>query len=68
MKKSPLIVAGILFALVALVHLSRLYFQFPLIIGTTLIPLWVNGIGLVVSGALSYWMFTSACCGCRRDK
>lgn len=56
----PLIVAGVVFALMALIHLARLYFQFPIIVGTTLIPLWVNILGLVVAAGLSYWMFSSA--------
>ncbi len=57
MERYALTVAGIVFAIVALVHLSRLYFKFPLIIGTTEMPIWVNILGLIISAALSFWMF-----------
>lgn len=65
MHKSPLVVAGIVFGLVALIHLARLYFQFPLIVGSVSVPLWANGVGFIVAVALSYWMFSSANRGCR---
>ena len=57
MEKYALATAGIVFALVAVMHLVRLYFQFPIYFGTTLVPLWVNVVGLVISAALSFWMF-----------
>lgn len=59
MKNYALFIAGIVFGIVALAHLSRLIFQFPLIIGTHLLPLWVNGIGLAISAGLCIWMFYS---------
>lgn len=64
MKRFPLIIAGLLFGLFALAHLARLYYGFPLIIGTTVVPLWVSGIGILVGITLAYWMLSSACC-CR---
>lgn len=57
MKNSALTLAGIIFALIALIHLSRLYFQFALVIGTFVVPIWVNVVGLFISAALSFWMF-----------
>lgn len=57
MERYALIVAGIVFALVALMHLSRLYFRYSIIVGATEIPIWVNVIGLIISAALSFWMF-----------
>lgn len=63
--KAPLIVAGIVFAIVAILHLLRLYYAVPILVGNTPIPLWVNGIGLIVAGLLSFWMFTAACCSAR---
>ena len=59
--KAPLIVAGIVFALVALLHLARLYYHFPLVINEP-IPYWANWVGAIVAGLLSLWMFMSACC------
>lgn len=65
MTKSPLYVAGVVFALVALLHLYRLYDHFNVVVGTTEIPYWANGVGFIVAGLLSYYMFSSAresCC------
>lgn len=59
MRKAALFVAGIIFALMAILHITRLYFQFPIIINSMLVPLWVNWVGLVVSGTLTIWMFTA---------
>ena len=67
MKNAPLIVAGIVFGLVALMHLLRLYYQYPIFFNTTLVPLWANVVGFLISGALSFWMFYSAeCTKCKR--
>lgn len=64
MSKAPLYVAGTIFGLVALVHLYRLFSHFSIIVGTTEIPFWVNIVGVLVFGALSYWMFASTCTKC----
>ncbi len=60
MKRFALRVAGIIFALVALIHLARLYFEFPMNIGTWNVPLMVNTIGFIVAGLLSFWMFLAS--------
>lgn len=60
MRKAPLIVAGIIFALIALLHLARLYWQVPIIVNDMPVPLWANSIGFIVAGLLSLWMFCSA--------
>lgn len=59
MNKAPLLVAGIVFALVAALHIARLYYQFPVVVNSMPVPLWANGIGAVVAAALSWWMFAS---------
>lgn len=56
-KNTPLTVAGIVFALVALLHLARLYFQFPIIVDQMMVPYWINGVGLIIATFLSIWMF-----------
>ncbi len=72
MPKAPLYVAGTIFGLIALLHLYRLYSHFSIVIGTTEVPVWANGVGFIVAGALSYWMFHTACkcckCGCSNCK
>lgn len=52
-----LFTAGIVFGLVALIHVLRLIYKFDLIIAGIKIPLWANMIGLVIAGGLSLWMF-----------
>jgi len=49
------VVAGVIFALVALLHLSRIYMGWPIVIGSWAAPMWVSWIGLVVAGSLSYF-------------
>jgi len=68
MHKAPLTVAGIVFGIVALVHLYRLFNHFPIMINGTDVPIAANVVGLVVAGGLSLWMFCAAyCCGpCRK--
>ncbi|MDO8528185.1 MAG: hypothetical protein Q7T03_10950 [Deltaproteobacteria bacterium] len=57
MTKTALKVAGSVFLLVALAHLSRIVLNFDFVVDGYLVPLWVNWIGLFVSGGLSLWMF-----------
>ncbi|HTM64318.1 MAG TPA: hypothetical protein VL360_07430 [Gammaproteobacteria bacterium] len=54
---TALFVAGIVFAIVAIIHLLRLVTKFDIIIAGKHIPLWVNVVGLIVAGGLSWWMF-----------
>jgi hypothetical protein len=48
------LVAGIIFALVALLHLLRIYAGWPIVIRNWAVPLWFSWVGLLVAGALSY--------------
>ena len=50
-----LMVTRALFALVALVHLTRLLTHWPAVIGDWAAPLWVSGLGFLVAGGLSVW-------------
>ena len=47
------LVAGVIFALVALFHLARIVMDWSVIIGDWSIPMWVSWIALVVAGGLS---------------
>lgn len=60
MAKTPLTVAGIVFSLVALLHLSRLVFKFDFSINGAGVPLWANGLGLVIAALLAAWMLKTA--------
>ena len=48
-------VAGVIFAAVALFHALRILMGWPAVIGGWMVPIWVSGIGLVVAGGLSYF-------------
>jgi hypothetical protein len=44
-----------LFALIALLHLTRMLAHWSAVIGGWAAPLWLSGLGFVVAGALSVW-------------
>jgi hypothetical protein len=50
-----LLVSRALFAIVALLHLTRMLAHWPAVVGGWAVPLWVSGLGFVVAGALSVW-------------
>jgi len=52
-------VAGVVFGLVALGHLYRAVTSTSLVYGTTLIPVWVSYLAVVVTGYLSYSLLTA---------
>ena len=58
---APLIVAGLIFALIAFLHLLRFFVGWDVIVGTFAIPVWWSGIGLIIAALLAFWMFKSAC-------
>ena len=55
--RSYLLVSGILFGAVALAHLLRLIYAWPVQLGAETVPMWISVIGLVVAGALCAWAF-----------
>ena len=54
-QKTFNVVASVIFALVALLHLLRVYMGWPIVIGSWTAPMWVSWIGLVAGGGLSYF-------------
>ncbi len=56
-KNKALLVAGLIFALVAILHLVRYYFSLEIVVGGTNIPLSLSLVGFVVAGLLALWMF-----------
>jgi len=52
MKPASLL-AALVFSLVALAHLLRLISQTEVLIGGVTIPMWVSGVGLIVTGGLA---------------
>lgn len=56
----PLLVAGIMFGIVAFFHLLRLVFKFDLSLAGKTIPLWTHVIGLIIAASLSTWMLLAS--------
>lgn len=61
-KKIALLVAGIVFSLVALGHLLRIILMPVITINNYIVPITFNYVGLAISLALAIWMFASCCC------
>jgi hypothetical protein len=55
-----LVVSGVFFGVVALLHLVRLVNQWGFQLGPWLLPLWVSWPGTLVPAALSLWAFRLA--------
>jgi len=53
-QKTFSIVAGVIFAVVALLHLVRIYMDWPVTIGDWSVPMRVSWIALVVAGCLAF--------------
>jgi hypothetical protein len=58
--KSYLLVSGVIFGAVTLLHVLRLAYAWPAQIGGWTVPLELSWVGLVVAGALCAWAFTLA--------
>lgn len=57
MKNQALIIAGLIFAIISLIHFIRLFYPFEVVVAGWLVPLWINVIGFLVTGLLSGLMF-----------
>ena len=53
-----LITAGIVFALVGLMHLLRLIYKWQVTFEGKTIPMWVSVLGFIIPLLLSIWMFS----------
>ena len=52
-QKTFITVAGVVFVVVAALHLCRLLFRWDAVIGGWAVPTWVSGLALAVSGYLA---------------
>ena len=57
------LLVGAIFAVVALLHLSRLYFGWSAVLDDWTVPMWVSWLGLVIGAGLAYFGISLA----RRD-
>ena len=52
-RKTFCMLAGIIFTLVALFHLVRIFMEWPVLIGDWFVPMWVSWVALIVAGGLA---------------
>jgi len=57
MKETALLVAGIIFLMVSIMHLARLIFRVEVRAGRFILPLWISVFGFIIALLLSLWMF-----------
>jgi energy-coupling factor transporter transmembrane protein EcfT len=50
-------IAGIIFFLVAILHLLRIITGAPVVVSGWLLPIWVNWMGMIFTGFLSVWFW-----------
>lgn len=56
-ERTLLIFVGLIFLVVALVHLARIAFGWTLVLGEADVPLWASWLGFLIPGYLSYSSF-----------
>ena len=56
-RKTFCMLAGIIFTLVALFHLVRIFMEWPVMIGDWSVPIWVSWLALIVAGGLALFGF-----------
>jgi len=56
-----LLISGIIFALVAVLHLVRLVWKVSVQFGSKIIPMWISWGGLVFATVLCVWAFSLLC-------
>jgi len=48
---------GVIFLLIAVLHLARLFYGWEAVIGSVAIPLWASVLGAVIAGVMAYQSF-----------
>ncbi len=56
-EKNYILISATVFALVALLHLVRLFTHWSFQIGAMTVPLWGSWLGLLIGATLSIWAF-----------
>ena len=56
-EKTYLLISATIFALVALVHLVRLFSHWSFQIGTIVVPFWGSWLAVLIGVTLSFWAF-----------
>ncbi len=50
-------ITGVIFGVVALVHVVRLMLDWPAQVAGWVVPIWISWVAILVSGALCVWAF-----------
>jgi hypothetical protein len=53
-------IAALIFAIIALLHLYRLFTHYQVILGSHTIPMWVSYIGVIVGVVLAWGLWREA--------
>lgn len=56
-QKTFSLIAGVIFALVAILHGLRAIFSWEAIVGGLVVPIWISYFGFVIAGFLAYQGF-----------
>lgn len=59
-ERSYLVFAGVLFSLIAIAHLLRLFESIDIVIAGWVVPLWLSWFGVIVTSYLAYSSFVFA--------
>lgn len=57
MGNGAIFLGGLIFALMAFLHLARVFCPFTVMIGTFVIPHWFSYVGFIIFGLLSIYQF-----------
>jgi hypothetical protein len=57
-QKTFVLLAGVIFAIVALAQLLRIFIGWPILIDDWTVPMWVSWIALLIAGGLSDFGFS----------
>lgn len=60
----PVIISGILFVIIALIHIWRIFMGWSVTVDGQEIPMWASIVGAIVTGLMAVWIF----CACRCKK
>ena len=56
-ERTLLTITGIVFLVVALAHLLRVAFNWEILLGNAVVPIWLSWVGILIAGYLSYSSF-----------
>ena len=57
-QKTFTLTAGVVFSIIAVLHVLRLVFGWQAVIGSWNVPLWISWVAIAASGYLAYTAFT----------